>query len=180
MNRTTLRLLLFAAALFGYSADAYVVYAQQGASGDLSVVGEVSVNGVKGENGNLVLPDSRVHTAKGSSAVVSLGKLGRVEATEGTTMFLTFDEESIDIKLSSGAVVVETLDGILATVSTREAQIVSDTGTPSLFTVDVECGNTIVSVDTGYVRLRDGDRETLIGAGTQFSVGKPQGRCRRS
>ena len=81
--------------------------------------------------------------------------------------------------MSSGAVVVETLAGILFTVSTKEAQIVSD-ATSALFTVNVECGNTIVIVDAGYVRLRDGDRETLIGAGTQFSVGKAQGRCRKT
>ena len=98
MNVTTLRPLLFVAVCFVYSAEAFVVFAQTGPTGNLSVVGEVSVNGVKGVTGNLVFPNSRVHTAKGSSAVVSLGKLGRVEATESTTMFLTFDEESIDIK----------------------------------------------------------------------------------
>ena len=179
MNATTLRLILFAAALFVYSADGFVVSAQQSSTGDLSVVGHVGVEGGKGETGDLVFPDSRVHTAKRSSAVVSLGKLGRVELTESTTLFLTFDDESIGIRLSSGAVVVETLAGILATVSTKEAEIVSDTTVPTRFTVDVECGNTIVIVDTGYVRVRDGDLETLVGPGAQLSVGKAQGRCRR-
>jgi len=52
-----------------------------------------------------------------------------------------------------GTVVVETLAGILATVSTKEATIVSDLTAASRFTVDVDCGNTIVIVDTGYAAV---------------------------
>src|SRR5215216_5077888 len=51
---------------------------QTGASGELSVSGQVTVNGQSAISGATIFSDSTIQTAKGSSAVVSLGKLGRV------------------------------------------------------------------------------------------------------
>src|SRR5882724_4888492 len=48
-------------------------------TGELSVTGDVSVNSQKVTSGGTIFSGSAIVTAKGSSAVVSLGKLGRVE-----------------------------------------------------------------------------------------------------
>lgn len=73
-------------------------------SGELTAVGEVSVNGTNAISGATVFSDSTVTTARGSSAVVSLGKLGRVEVMEGSRMNLKFDGTGITAMLSQGRV----------------------------------------------------------------------------
>jgi hypothetical protein len=62
---------------------------------------------------------STVETAKRSSAVVSLGKLGRVEALPETRMKLRYDDLSISILIEAGSVRVSTGPGVAATITTR-------------------------------------------------------------
>ena len=87
--------------------------------GLLTVVGKVRVNGQPAATGDIVSSGSTVETAKGSSAVVSLGKLGRVEALPETRMKLRHDDTSISILLDTGSVRVSTGPGVAATVTTR-------------------------------------------------------------
>jgi hypothetical protein len=68
--------------------------------------GNVTVNGRPAAVGDTISSGAVVETAAKSSAVVSLGKLGRVEVTEDTKMTLTFDDSSITILLSRGTVKV--------------------------------------------------------------------------
>lgn len=88
--------------------------------GQLTVVGKVRVNGQPAATGDIVSSGSTVETAKGSSAVVSLGKLGRVEALPETRMKLRYDEQSISILLDTGSAKVSTGPGVAATITTKE------------------------------------------------------------
>jgi hypothetical protein len=87
--------------------------------GELIVTGRVRVNGQPAATGDIVSSGSGVETAKGSSAVVSLGKLGRVEALPETRMKLRYDDQSISILIDSGSVRVSTGPGVAATITTR-------------------------------------------------------------
>ena len=60
--------------------------------GHLTVVGTVKVNDKPAATGDIVASGSSVETAKGSSAVVSLGKLGRVESLPETRMKLRYSD----------------------------------------------------------------------------------------
>jgi hypothetical protein len=88
--------------------------------GQLIVTGMVRVNGQPAATGDIVASGSTVETAKGSSAVVSLGKLGRVEALPETRMKLRYDDTSISILLDTGKVRVSTGPGVAATITTKE------------------------------------------------------------
>ena len=88
--------------------------------GQLTVTGKVRVNGQPAATGDIVSSGSTVETAKGSSAVVSLGKLGRVEALPETRMKLRFDDTSISILLDTGSVRVSTGPGVAATITTKD------------------------------------------------------------
>lgn len=88
--------------------------------GALIVTGKVRVNGQPAATGDIVSSGSTVETAKGSSAVVSLGKLGRVEALPETRMKLLFDDSSISILLNTGSVRVSTGSGVAATIASKE------------------------------------------------------------
>ena len=142
------------------------------------VIGRVRINGTSAISGATVFSDSTVTTAKGSSAVVSLGKLGRVEMMPSTRMLLRYDDSSITIMLSAGVVRVETELNAMAMVVTNDGVITTDSTRATSFVVDTYCHDTVVSVDTGQVELRAGDSVKQIAAGNQDSAGRPIGRCR--
>jgi len=123
MTTKTLRrsLALFLTTAFMAGSQLLLPVAQaEDKMGQLTVVGMVKVNGRPAATGDVVLSGSIVETAKGSSAVVSLGKLGRVEALPETKMTLRYDERSISILLDDGSVRVATEPGISATITDQD------------------------------------------------------------
>ena len=88
--------------------------------GQLTITGKVRVNGQPAATGDIVSSGSTMETAKGSSAVVSLGKLGRVEALPETRMKLRYDDSSISILLDTGSVRVQTGPGVSATITSKD------------------------------------------------------------
>lgn len=152
---------------------------QSGPSGDLSVVGEVAVNGTSAISGATVFSDSTVTTAKGSSAVVSLGKLGRVEMMPSTSMKLKFGDSNVAAMLDSGRVRVSSSSGVNASVKTDDGEAIGNKSQENKFTVDVRCGDTLVAVEKGKVTLRAGDSVKQIAAGSQDTAGTAKPGCRR-
>lgn len=123
--------------------------------------GQVTVNGTSAISGATVFSDSTVTTAKGSSAVVSLGKLGRVELKPETTAKLTFTDSSF-------------------TLTTGDSQITAVGDKKTEVTVDTSCGNTWVAVKKGRVELRAGDTVKQIAAGNQDTAGQARPGCTHS
>jgi ferric-dicitrate binding protein FerR (iron transport regulator) len=154
---------------------------QNAPSGELSASGQVTVNGQTAISGATVFSGAVVTTAKGSSAVVSLGKLGRVELMPDTTVKLSFGESNIAASLDAGRVRVSTLTGTSAIVTTKDGAAVADASDAASFMVDVECGNTIVASQSGQVQLRTSEKTTPIAAGSQDTAGmaQPGTRCTR-
>ncbi|HKR02799.1 MAG TPA: hypothetical protein VJT09_19125 [Pyrinomonadaceae bacterium] len=154
---------------------------QTGMSGELSVSGQVTVNGQSAISGATVFSDSTIETAKGSSAVVSLGKLGRVELLPGTVLKLSFTDSGLTAMLDSGRVRLSTPAGVSAVVNTKDGSVVADNSQADAFMVDTECGNTIVATQVGKVELRAGSSVKQIAAGSQDAAGQaaPGTRCTR-
>ena len=179
-GRTAISLSLAVAMVCTYSMVALAA-PQAGSSGELSVVGEVTVNGTKAISGATVFSDSTVTTAKGSSAVVSLGKLGRVEVMPESSLKLTFSEGTVTGALDAGKVRFSTSTGVAASVVTKDGSAVADNSAPNVFVVDVECGNTVVATQAGRVELRAGSAVKQIAAGNQDTAGtaQPGSRCSR-
>jgi len=153
--------------------------------GLLTVTGTVRVNGKPAATGDIVVAGSEVQTAKGSSAVVSLGKLGRIEALPSTTMKLRYDINttthslaSIAILLGDGSVKVSTgeegMVNVEAGLTATRASLDTD---QNVFTVDKTCGNTLVSVEKGKVELRFGNKVKPITAGGQDTAGQAKPGC---
>lgn len=180
-SRQSLAICLTVAVLSVYSMVALATPGQKAPSGELSASGQVTVNGQTAISGATVFSGAVVTTAKGSSAVVSLGKLGRVELMPDTTVKLSFGESNIAASLDAGRVRVSTLAGTSAIVTTKDGAAVADANEAASFMVDVECGNTIVASQSGQVQLRTGDKTSPIAAGAQDSAGmaQPGTRCTR-
>ncbi|MDQ3907058.1 MAG: FecR domain-containing protein [Acidobacteriota bacterium] len=178
-SRSVVTLCLAVAIVCVYSMVALA--AQQKASGELSVVGEVSVNGSKAISGATVFTDSTITTGENSSAVVSLGKLGRVELMPNSSLKLSFAENNVSGTLDSGKVRFSTAAGVAASVMTKDGTAVASNNTPNIFVVDVSCGNTLVATQAGNVELRSGSNVKQIAAGNQDTAGtaQPGSRCTR-
>lgn len=151
---------------------------QAGPTGDLSVVGEVSVNGTNAVSGATVFSDSTVTTSKRSSAVVSLGKLGRVEVLPETTLKLSFTGSRITIKmLDAGRVRVSSSSGTVLTATTRDGETTGDSRLKNEIVIDTRCGNTTVFVKTGQVDIRDFKLRKTIRPQGQHTVGTGKAGC---
>lgn len=147
--------------------------------GHLTVTGMVKVNGRPAATDDIVSSGDGVQTAAKSSAVVSLGKLGRVEALPESKANLSFDSASIKVALEAGRVRVSSSRGIAARVSTKDGEAVADATQDNSFTVDTTCGDTLISVQSGRVELRAGGTVKQIAAGGQDTAGvKKPGLCR--
>jgi hypothetical protein len=180
-SRKSIAFCLAVAVLSVYSMVVLAAPGQTGPSGELSVSGQVTVNGQSAISGATVFSDSTVTTAQNSSAVVSLGKLGRVELLPNSSVKLSFSETSITGMLDAGRVRVSTPSGVSANFSTKDGAVIADGSQAAVFTIDTECGNTVVASQGGQVMLRAGNKTTPIAAGSQDTAGtaQPGTRCVR-
>ncbi len=180
-SRKSIAFCLAIAVLSVYSMVSLAAPGQQGPAGELSVSGKVTVNGQSAISGATVFSDSTIVTGPNSSATVSLGKLGRLELLPGTTLKLSFTDNSISGMLDSGRMQVSVPQSIATSFSTKDATVVSDTTQADVFTIDLECGNTIVATQTGKTELRAGDRTQQVAAGQDAAAGtaQPGTRCTR-
>ncbi|MEO6390913.1 MAG: hypothetical protein ABIP75_03620 [Pyrinomonadaceae bacterium] len=88
--------------------------------GLLTVTGMVKVNGKPAATGDIVASGSGIETVKGSSAVVSLGKLGRVEALPDSKIDLRYTVTGITVVISRGKINVSTGPGVAANVIRKD------------------------------------------------------------
>ena len=181
LSRKSIAFGLAVAVLSVYSMVVLAAPGQKGPSGELSVSGQVTVNGQTAISGATVFSDSTITTAANSSAVVSLGKLGRVELLPSSSVKLSFSDSGIAALLDAGRVRLSTPAGVAATVTTKDGTAMADSAQAAAFTVDVECGNTIVATQTGSVQLNAGGSTKQIAAGNQDTAGTaaPGTRCTR-
>lgn len=150
------------------------------AKGALTVTGMVKVDGKPAATGDIFNSSSTATTAKGSSAVVSLGKLGRVEVLPSSNMKLSFSSASITGWLRSGGASILKAEGVAANFSTTEGEIIANSLAAAEFTIDRECDNTTVSVRSGEVELHAKGKVTKVAAGSQGSLGNPRAGCTRA
>ena len=147
--------------------------------GEISVNGQVTVNGQTVASNSTVTSGSTIVTGTNSSAIVSLGKNGRVEVLGDSSITLKFTNNSIVGMLTAGKVLVSNTAGIAATVTTRNAAVIADAGQINNFSVDVGCSDevrctqTFVETSTGLVTLRNGSTDKQVAAGTNATYGNP-------
>jgi hypothetical protein len=86
------------------------------------VTGSVTVNDKKAITGTTIFTDSRivVACAKGNSAIVNLGRLGRIELTAGAKLTLRFGEGLIGGDLAEGNAVISTPAGVKVAINTPD------------------------------------------------------------
>ncbi len=149
-----------------------VAFAMPGDSaGEITVTGQVSVNGQAAVSNSTILSGATIVSGAGSSAVISLGKAGKIEILENSNLTLRFTDNSIVGILSSGKAHVSNAAGVATTVTTKNATIIADAGQADNFVVEVECSHTHVDTASGVVTMREGTNDKQIVAGTSATAG---------
>ena len=140
-------------------------------TGEISVSGSVSVNGQSAVSNSTLTSGSTITTGNGSSAIVSLGKTGRIEVSADSSITLKFTDNSLVGMLSSGKVRVSNAAGVATTFTTKDATIMADAGQADSFALEVECSHTHVDTTSGVVTMRIGTSDKQVAAGTSSVAG---------
>src|SRR5688572_401404 len=140
-------------------------------TGEITVSGQVTVNGQTAVSNSTIVSGSTIQTGAASSAIVSLGKTGRIEILANSKVVLNFSDNSIVGILSSGKARVANASGVSTTVTTKDATILGDAGQANNFLVEVECSHTHVDSTTGFVTMREGTSDRQVAAGTSATAG---------
>jgi len=146
---------------------------------EITVTGQVTVNGQSVVSNSTLTSGSTIVTGANSSAIINLGKNGRVEVLSDSSVTLKFTDNSIVGMLTAGKVRVSNAVGIGATVVTRNASVIADTAQANTFGVDIgcadedRCAQTYVETTIGLVTLRSGTVDKQVAAGTDATQGNP-------
>ena len=162
-------LLTVAAVWCVYSTVAFAL--PNTASGEITVTGSVTVNGQAAVSNSTVLSGSTIVTGPDSSAVISLGKTGRIEVLASSTLTLTFSDSSIIGILGEGKTRVSSAAGVASTVTTKSATVIGDAGQADTYTVEAECAHTHVDTAAGLVTMREGTSDKQVASGTSATAG---------
>ena len=172
-SRKPIAALVAVAILSVYSMGVLASPAAKAPSGELSIVGQVAVNGENAISGGTVFSDSLIATAEGSSATVNLSKLGRVELAATSNLKLSFNEKSIMGLLDDGTAHVSTLAGTSVNFTTKDGVVVVDGSQATSFTVHVVKGITSLTTHSGVAQLHVGGAVKQVAAGESATAGTP-------
>jgi hypothetical protein len=134
-------------------------------SGELSIVGQVRLNGETVVYGATVFSDSVITTAEKSTATVNFSKLGRVELSPSSDLKLSFSEKSIEGLLENGTAHISTLAGTSVNFATTDGVVVVDGSEATSVTVRVVEGVTSLTTTSGVAQLHVGGAVKLVAAG---------------
>ncbi|MFN2456217.1 MAG: hypothetical protein ABR577_18605 [Pyrinomonadaceae bacterium] len=140
-------------------------------TGSLSVVGDVRVDGQKVTSGGTFFSDSTIVTAADSSAILSLGKLGRIEILPNSSLNLTLGDNVITGMMNSGRGRVSTPAGVAVNIATKDGAVKVDGSEATSFNVNTENVSTIVATESGLAELNSGAVVNVVAAGENGVAG---------
>lgn len=156
-----------------YSMVVLASPAAKAPSAELTIAGQVTVNGESMVSGGTVFSDSVITTAEKSSATVNLSKLGRVELSAISNLKLSFTEKSIMGLLENGSAHVSTVAGTSVNFTTKDGVVVVDGSQATSFTVYVVKGITSLTTHSGVAQLHVGGAVKQVAAGESATAGTP-------
>jgi hypothetical protein len=140
-------------------------------AGEITVTGQVTVNGQTAVSNSTVLSGATIVAGPDSSAVISLGKTGRVEVSANSSLTLSFTDNSIVCIVSEGKARISNAAGVATTVTTKDTTVIADAAQADNFVVEVECSHTHVDTTSGLVTMREGTNDKQVVAGTTAVAG---------
>lgn len=148
---------------------------QRKLTGDLTVSGGVLVDGERAVSGVVFFSGSSIATSHDSGAILSLGKLGRVEYMPESSSTFSFTETGTKGSLDAGRVLVSKPQGASAVLTTAGGSVVADANEAAVFSVSVNDGHTVVATQAGRVSFHAASGVKNVAAGETLSVSQQTG-----
>jgi ferric-dicitrate binding protein FerR (iron transport regulator) len=166
-RRRAVALSLIIALLKMFSAQASQAAAPERVKlyGEIIAAGAFKVDGLAAFSGQTFCSGNSIETAHSSTAIVNLGKLGRLELLPDTGVRLSFDETSLTGWLDDGSVRLSIPAGIRLTMTTKDGAVAANDGQPAVFSISIKRGETILTTHSGSVTLRAGGETRQVAAG---------------
>ena len=164
-----MRVILYAVILTVTLTFSSIPQNAQRVAGDLWLTGAVTMNGTSVTSGITVFNNSQVKTARGSSATVNLGKLGRIKLEPESEMILQFANGLIGGNQLAGLTAISANKGIKSKVTTPHVLVEADGSNVGLVSIDVKPEYTCVVVNRGSVRLTAGPKVSYLSQGQALS-----------
>jgi hypothetical protein len=116
----------------------------------------VTLNGERAYSGRTFFSNGVIATPETSSAVINLGKLGRINVAPNSLLSLSFTPNSVSGKLSSGQIKVFSSEGVSVNIETSDNVVTNDANQSGVFTVNVQSGATQAVAESGAITLKNG------------------------
>ncbi len=116
-------------------------------SGELWTSGDATVNGKTATTGLTVLSGNRIQTGKNGTAVITLGKLGRLKLQPESDLILNFTETTINGHLSTGKALVNAPESVLVNIKTPCGEFDSAQQMMASTTLEITAATTPEAVD---------------------------------
>ena len=167
MQTMALTVALMTGSVMMPGSSALKVQAAGKATGRLLVSGPVSVNGLTAAPGISVVSQSRIRTGADGTAVVSLGRLGRIELGPGSQMILQLADKEIGGNLIAGSVLVSAAQGTAVALNVADATVTTDGQKASVVMASVEGHSSRIATIGGSARVSHGSKVEVLGPGQQ-------------
>jgi hypothetical protein len=115
----------------------------------------VTLNGERAYSGRTFFSNGVIATPETGSAVINLGKLGRINVAPSSLLSLSFTPTSISGKLSAGQIKVFSSEGVAVNIETSDNVVTNDASQSGVFTINVLSGATQAVAESGSISLKN-------------------------
>lgn len=176
-KRPTLSLICLAVLLGNLFLQPIVAFASATQpTAQLSFAKQVSVNGKEASAGQTLFNGDRIRVSGLGSAVINIGKLGRVELGKDTEFILYISDNLIGGDLINGCLGIIGSTGVNTSVKTNKGVVSSDGGQPDSYFLGQRGSQGRIIPSLGEAKiLIDGKVET-VGTGETLDIDSPNGQ----
>jgi len=151
-------------------AGAVLAAANLPAAGQLSFARLVAVNDSNAVAGQTVFNGNRFKVAKQGTAIVNLGKMGRIELGAETDFVLRLSGNSIGGELKTGCMIISAPTGVDIALNTRQGLISSAGTEPAALSVGFKGNSTNVIPNLGEAKVAMGSKAESVKPGEVISM----------
>ncbi len=147
-------------------------------TGELTTARGTTINNSAANSGTTIFSNARVKTATNGTAIINLGRLGRVELGPNSDLTLQFSVGIIGGSLASGKLVISSTTGVQVNFATPDGAVTSTDMQSARFVIDTQNGRTNVIASRGTAKLTSAGKVSLISvrnfAGEAITTAQPQ------
>lgn len=175
-KRPFIAFICLAALLGNFLLQPIATMAKTAKTGQLSFGKQVSVNGKETSPGQTLFSGDKIRVSGTGSAVLNLGKLGRIELGKDTEFILSISDDTIGGNLMYGCLGVLASGGVNSSVKTMKGVVSSDGTQPDSYFIGQRGnqGRLIPSLGEAKIMM-DGKLET-IATGESLDIDSPNGQ----